>query len=91
MKHPFAVGIGVGAASVLVWWKRSVIVGWLTRVRHPLSGAAFDTLPIVQQLLTPAPVVLSPSSVQDLVRALRADRDVIDIEPLPALPALTTT
>ena len=38
MKHPFAVGIGVGAAGLFLWWKRQWLMGLVSHVRSPLHG-----------------------------------------------------
>lgn len=65
MKRPALVGAAVGAAAVLVWFKRSTIRAWFTRMRHPLSGfgvsedLAADPSALVQRMLAGrSPVIL---------------------------------
>lgn len=38
MKHPFAVGIGVGVTGLVLWWKRAWIASLVARMKNPLHG-----------------------------------------------------
>jgi hypothetical protein len=38
VKHPFAVGLGVGAAGLLLWWRRAWVKGLFARMQNPLHG-----------------------------------------------------
>jgi len=94
MKHPFAVGIGVGVVGIVAWWKRATLKAWFERARHPFSGAEADPAEIVRRLLdAKQPVVLviaagpNGQRVQALVEALRsgqAPRTIIDAEGWPS-------
>ncbi len=94
MKHPFAVGIGVGVVGLLAWWKRHTLKAWFDRARHPFSGAENNTDEIVRRLLdSKQPVVLVVAAgyngprVQALVSALRAQQEpraIIDAEGWPS-------
>lgn len=44
MKHPFAVGIGVGAAGLVLWWKRAWVKGLFARMHNPLHGLGSVTM-----------------------------------------------
>ena len=47
MKHPMAVGIGVGVALGVVWWKRHWIAGLFQRMAHPLRGLTTDVMALL--------------------------------------------
>lgn len=38
MKHPFAVGLGVGAAGLFLWWRRAWVKSLFARMHNPLHG-----------------------------------------------------
>lgn len=48
MKHPFAVGLGVGAAGLFLWWRRAWVKSLFARMRNPLHG--FGDLPVGVEL-----------------------------------------
>jgi hypothetical protein len=50
MKHPLAVGVGVGLVLGAAWWKRHWIAAMFRRVAHPLHGITGD----INALLPPS-------------------------------------
>ncbi len=94
MRHPFAVGIGVGVVGIEAWWKRHTIKAWFDRARGSFSGAEADPAEIVRRLLdSNQPMVLviatgnNGQRVQTLVNALRTGQEpraIIDAEGWPS-------
>jgi hypothetical protein len=97
MKHPFAVGIGVGAIGLIAWWKRHTIAELFARAKaKALSGASDGAEAVVRRVMAsgqPAIVVIAAGydgpRVQALVQALRngaggGGRTVIDTEGWPS-------
>ena len=95
MKHPFAVGLGVGVTGLVLWWKRHVIASWFMRMRHPLAGAEVNTSALIQALLVrhaPALLIVAPHTgdgrfarVMPVVQSEPSSRGpVIDVEAWPS-------
>ena len=96
MKHPFAVGIGVGAVGLIAWWKRHTIADLFARVKAKAMSGADGSEAIVRRVMAsgqPAIVIIASGydgpRVQALVQALRngaggGGRTVIDTEGWPS-------
>ncbi len=79
VKHPFAVGLGVGAGAMLAVWKRHQIIAAFTHAKA-LSGASDEggALPILW--------LLARRPRADLLPVVHA----MTVEPAGLLPALST-
>lgn len=94
MKHPFAVGIGVGAVGLVAWWKRHTIASWFAGLRDKALSSADGADALVRRVMTsgqPAIVVIASGydgpRVQALVNAIKsasAQQNVIDVDSWPA-------
>lgn len=99
VKHPFAVGIGVGAVGLIAWWKRHTIASWFAALKAKTLGASDGADAVVRRVMAsgqPAIVVIASGydgpRVQALVQALRSgaggdQRTVIDTEGWPSAQA----
>ena len=103
MKRQFAIGVSVGAAALLVWWKRHTIAELFARAKaKALSGASDGAEMVVRRVMAsgqPAIIVIASGydgpRVQALVQALRngaggGGRTVIDTEGWPSAQVVSS-
>jgi len=96
VKHPFAVGLGVGAVGLIAWWKRHTIAELFARAKaKALSGPDGAEMVVRRVMAAGQPAIIVIASgydgprVQALVQALRngaggGGRTVIDTEGWPS-------